>query len=100
MRREAGKNKGLAAKPGIFKGVLFMSVMQMRRVILIFLAVALFCAIPCIADASYKLYGGMDSGKTVFVLTGDRPYSPPVGMNIGTKIGSSYSLADLNGNWQ
>jgi hypothetical protein len=56
-----------------------------------------FLALPCIAQANI-MYGGMDSGKTVFVIT-STDASGSTEMNIGTKKGT-YSNGDLlNTTW-
>jgi hypothetical protein len=68
-----------------------------RLIILITFILPVF--LPCLAPA-FTMTGGMDSGKTVFVTTATRPfYGVTTSMNIGTRLGASYSLSDLDGDW-
>jgi hypothetical protein len=79
--------------------VAIMNIYYSTRIVCLLVAFIGTFVLPHLAPA-FTMTGGMDSGKTVFVTTATRPfYGETTSMNIGTRLGASYSLSDLDGDW-
>jgi hypothetical protein len=64
----------------------------------VFIALLCFLALPAASPANI-MYGGMDSGKSVFVTSTTNSDYGSTEMTIMTRKGTSYALSDLNGTW-